>query len=233
MWRFLKWSLGFWWGIGWSAAGIALTLVAIFVWSRYHASKDDFYQARGTIADKKHRGRAADPILTIGYLARDGQPHQTDVLVSRAEFPQFNLGESIDVYVSGADPDDAWLATAGPRTAALPWIVTGLALVFIIPGPLVFATSLLGASARARTLATGLLVQGKVASVEDSGWRINRVRWPMLRVQWTGTDGQTYEATTLPMRPGQVKYDEGDPIDVYVDPATPRRGEPDPDGIRK
>lgn len=232
-WRYLKWSLGFWFGMVWSIAGVLLTVVSLVTWNRYLGSRGDFYAERGTIVDKTHHGRARDPYLTVGYLTRGGKPEQADVQVSRADFERYSLGGQVDLYVAGKDPTDAWLQTDGPRSAILPWIVSGLAVIFGVPGAIVFARSFARAAARARTFASGQRTAATVVAVENSGWTINNTRWPFYRVRWTGVDGQEHQATSLPFHPAKVAYDAGDPITVYVDPGDPSSGEPDPDRLRE
>ena len=228
MWRYLKYSVGFWWGFGWSLGGILIVLVAIFTWRQYVQSKDNFYSTLGTITDTGHHGRSRTPNLFVGYLARDGKPHETQVDVSRADFDQYRAGGEVRLYVSGANPDDAWLESDGPRTSTIPRIVTLFSLVFIVPGPIVFVKSIAKSSQRARVLANGMPMTGKVVGVEDSNLRVNRVRYRIYRVRWTGTDGREHEQISLPFHPRDVAYDEGDDILVRVDPADASLGEPDP-----
>ena len=228
MWRYLKYSVGFWWGFGWTVAGILIVLVAVYTWRQYLQSSDNFYSAAGTITEKGHHGRDRTPELYVGYAARDGKTHETRVNVARAEYDEYPLGGEVRLLVNGVDPDDAWLETDGPRTSAIPWIVTLFSLVFIVPGPIVFAKSFTTAARRARVFANGMPLTGKVVAIEDSSLSINKVRYRVYRVRWTGKGGREHEQRSLPFPPDMAAYDPGDDIPVRVDRADPSLGEPDP-----
>lgn len=228
MWRYLKYSVGFWWGFGWTVAGILIVLVAGYTWRQYLQSNDNFYSASGTITDKGHHGRAQTPDLHVGYAARDGKTHETRVNVARAEYGQYRLGAEVRLLVNGVDPDDAWLEADGPRTSTVPWIVALFSLVFIVPGPIVFARSFTAAARRARVFANGKPLTGKVVAIDDSSLKINKVRYLVYRVRWTGIDGREHEQRSLPFAPDKIAYDPGDDITIRVDRADASLGEPDP-----
>ena len=136
------------------------------------------------------------------------------------------------LYVAGDDPDDAWLEADGPRTATVPWVVTAVGLIFLIPGSLIFLSGTTTALKRKHVLEVGQPFTGKVIGVESSNFRVNNVTYSQYRFVWKGVDGLEHEATSLPFPPNQVKYDEGDPITVYSDPTDPDSGEVDLTGFR-
>ncbi|HVO31394.1 MAG TPA: DUF3592 domain-containing protein, partial [bacterium] len=128
------------------------------------------------------------------------------------------------VDVAGDDPTDAWLATA-PRSSGTAWLLSGLAAMFLVPGPLALLAGLSRSSARARTAESGQPFQGRIVAVEGSGWTINRVRYSCYRYSWRGTDGVEHDATSLPVHPARVAKSAGDAVTVFVDPSAPERGE--------
>lgn len=231
-WTYLKWAFGMWFGGAWALAGTVLLLVAAWQWSRYTAAKNDFYEVHATILEKTHVSRQHDAALVLQYTSRDGAPHHTTLRVRRRDFDGYAIGGDVPLYVSGADPTDAWLRSDGAPSSFAAWLLSGLALVFFVPGILSFALAVRRALARAETLRTGLATDGRVTEVGNSGWVINNVRYQMVRYEWTGIDGAKHEGASLPFHPSRLAWDEGDPIKVFVDPDDPARGEVDLSGVR-
>jgi hypothetical protein len=234
LWRYLRSSFLFWWSLPWSAIGLVLVSVTVWQFSRYSRNTKGFYETTGTVASKYHQGRSNDPMLDVGYIARDGRPHEAQIAVSRSDYPQYSAGSQVRLDVSQADPDDAWLESDGPPSPVVAYILGALSLVFVIPGPLVLFAALRGASRRVRALQTGQYVAGHVEAVMPSNVTVNNERMVWVVWSWTGFDGVRREGRSPPMSPARAKaFEPGGEIAVYMDPTDPTLAEADVYGLRE
>ncbi|HSB14278.1 MAG TPA: DUF3592 domain-containing protein [Bryobacteraceae bacterium] len=222
----LRWALLF------AAFGIPLAVLAVSEGIRTHRRVQDFYPTRAEIQAKYRIGGRGGPshFLLIRYLDRAGGQHERRVGASRGEYAEARRGDEIAAYVSGIDPSDAWLVSAGQpnykRTEALAGVAGGM---FV---PLVAMLEWL--RRRAAVLRDGHPVTGRV---EKSG-RDYRIRFSTkfhYRVTWscTGPDGRLRRGKSLHVpKPFASKWRPGDEIEVYFDPRHPWLAEVDVYGMR-
>lgn len=219
LWAYLKRSFGFWFAGGWLVLSIVPALIGFYEGWRAHRNLADYYPAQATIIDKyttlQNRGRLH--YIEFGYLARDGKPHQGKADVPASDWEQYHEGNGVDVYVSGADPDDAWLQTEGEPSYVGAFVGFAIAAGVMIPAGLVTLLFMSRASRRARIVREGRFAPGRVErEVIDRRFRVNGRYWPYLVWSFEGPAGRQ-EGTTPYVSPERsAQFPTGGPIAVYV-----------------
>src|SRR5438309_8414563 len=115
LWAYLKRSFGFWFAGFFALMSSVPAIVSLGAGWKAHRDRQDFYPTQATVIEKytQKLNHGRDYVVRFGYLDRDERPHQATATVPAKEWDGYREGHSVDVYVSGADPDDAWLETEG------------------------------------------------------------------------------------------------------------------------
>jgi len=215
-----------------AVVGILPAGIAVSEGVRTHRRTLDFYTARAEI-QAKHRtgGRGGlSYFFLIRYRDRAGRQHERRVRATRRECIESRTGDEIAAYVSGIEPTDAWLVSAGKpgykRTIAL----AGFAGAMFLPLLIVLE----GLRRRAAVLHKGQPVMGRVEKV-GTDYRVRFSTKYLYQVSWSCTrpDGRPRKGKSLHM-PKRLanEWKPGDAIKVYFHPEHPRIAEVDVYGLR-
>ncbi len=230
--QYVRRSIAFRSALPFALVGLLVVGVAVAEGIRTHRRGRDFYQVRAEIQAKYVQGGRGGPsyALRIRYLDLAGQQHDPRVWVSRKEYGAARRGDTIAVYVSGIEPDDAWPMSAGQpgyvRTTVLASIAAALFL------PILFVLE--GVRRRAVVLCEGLPVSGCVDRIAKD-YRSRFSPRYLYRLTWscTGPDGRRRMGKSLHV-PKQLanQWKPGDHIEVFFHRKYPRWGEVDVYGLR-
>lgn len=148
---------------------------------------------------------------------------------SKGEYTKVRTGDEIQSYVSGMDPGDIWLASAGEPSYRRTGVLGACAALALLPTVIV----LNWLRRRSAVLRNGRSLAGRVEKVgRDYRTRFSTKQNYQLWWSCVGPDGRRRGKSLHMSKQLASRWKRGDEIPVYFDPAHRRIAEVDVYGLR-
>ncbi len=225
--RYLKASYAVRYALLAAVFGILLAASATSEGLRTHRRLQDFYPRRAEILAKYREGGRGGPFyyFLVRYFDRAGQSHTRRVQARKRGYTEARTGDETQTYVSGLDPSDVWLTSAGEPSYRRTAVLSACAALALLPTVIV----LNWLRRRSIVLLNGRPFAGRVEKV-GRNYRTRFSTKLNYQLWWscTGPDGLRWRGKSLHM-PKQIasRWKRGDEIPVYFDPAHHRIAEVD------
>lgn len=236
-WRYLRSSLGWWFGLAWGLVG-TVTLVALgFVLEGDRRFREEGVAATATVIRTGHDPDVkAEHNYFLRYRYRDnaGQDYVIEQAVNETTWRQSAKGSELTVVYLPAQPSRVKVVSDIQPEWVLPGIFLLVALVFAGPGWYVAIRAWRNVGRRLRVLRDGVAVLGRVTGVHEKTNVTINDRHPLyLSYQFLDADGEAYsgDSSMLPLHL-ESRWAPGDPILVLHDANNPDRHEVDIHGMR-
>lgn len=236
-WRYLRSSLGWWFGLVWGLIGTGALVGLSFVLDADRRFREEGVAAMATVVRTGHTPNVrAETGYFIRYRYRDttGQDHVAEQPIGESTWRQYPAGAELPIVYLPDQPGQSQALPDQQPAWVLPAIFIGIGLVFAGPGWYLAIRSFRQVRRRLRVLRQGVAVLGQVTSLqEQTNVTINNRHPWCLAYQFQDIEGQTHEGIS-PLLPQKLeaRWAVGDPILVSHDAANPRCHEVDIYGVR-
>lgn len=154
------------------------------------------------------------------FTAQDGHVRQSHDKVDRNTWQDLARGSKIRIQYLPSNPDSNRIPQSSNLWGAIGFSAFGG--VFGGIGGFLFFRGLNRVRTVQRLLREGVRIEGTVVSVEESSISVNRVRQWVVKYSYRDHMGQTHEAKSDYMSPGEAsKWNEGDKGAVRIDQNQP------------
>ena len=232
MWRYIRGSFFFWFGLIFAVVGTPFLVIAVYQLGVERDIANNGVDAVATLVEKGHstsRGSSSNYWLKYVFNDENGAEHIRQAKVKWEDWRRFRDGDTLTIRYVRDNPDRNRLARGLDNAWwVLPLIFGILGIVFGGLGWTFIVRSLRKVLAEINLLRTGSVTEGKIIAFHcDPAITING-RHPAFFEYRYEADGNTHKGRSpdLPLRLME-RWNQGDAIRVVYDARNPSRSEPD------
>ncbi len=230
LWQFVRASYFFRLAAWIAFWGLLPATYGITTFIQVHRRLQGYYSVRARVIEKVKIGSELEPCVRVEYRTVQGRLEHSDLSLSTPEEHALAPGDETQVYVSEADPSDAWFLTHGVPGYSGVRIAAALTLLLLLPALVAFVQE----KRRVAVLLSGQPTMGRVKKVVRE--KSSHFRSPydyFVIYGYTTPSGLSFEGRSPNIRKSQAdRCRKTAQIPVYFDLERPERSEADVYGFR-